>query len=350
MPHHENETEGQKVAEADVEGFRDDLGPFVVAADTTRMAMVFTNAKEPQNPIIYANQAFLDLTGWDRDEVLGEGFNSLMARGASQEALKEIDSAISGNLKEDPEVCYRRKDGSQFWASILISPVKDKDGVIVQHFASFIDLSPHKEAQANCDLLIDELNHRVKNTLATVQSIVKQGLRTATDPAIRESIESRIYALSRSHDLLSQDNWASAGLHDLIDGALEPFGVTDGRNERFTVEGANIRLPPKVALALGIAFNELATNALKYGALSNDAGTVSVTWKMESSPAGDRLMLRWREHDGPPVISPSRKGFGSQMIERGLAHELGGEVKLEYPPIGVVCTINIPAPQKPIDG
>lgn len=351
MPHSQNDGEEQKVAEADVDGFRDNLGPFVVAADETRMAMVFTDAKEPENRIVYANNAFLKLTGWNRDDVLGEGFNSLMARGASPEALKEIESAVGGHHADDPEICYRRKDGSQFWASISISPVKDKDGVIVQHFASFIDLTRHKEAQASSELLINELNHRVKNTLSTVQSIVKQGLRTATDPAVmRDSIESRIFALSRSHDILSRENWASAGLHDLIDAAMEPFSVAEGEEERFTVEGDNIRLPPKATLALGIAFHELATNAFKYGAFSKTAGTVSIAWTVEPSPVGDRLVLHWRERDGPIVEPPSRKGFGSQMIERGLAHELEGEVNLEYPPEGVECTINIPAPHGSTDG
>ncbi len=325
MQHSQNNPEEQKGAEADVAGFRDGLGPFVVAADETRMAMVFTNAREAENPVVYANQAFLDLTGWDRNEVLGESFNALMARGASPEALKEIQSAVTGRLKNDPEICYRRKDGNQFWASVLISPVKDKNGAIVQHFASFVDLTRQKAEEASCKLLIDELNHRVKNTLSTVQSIVKQALRTAVDPAvIRESIESRIFALSRSHDVLSRENWKGAGLHDLIDAALEPFAVTDGRLERFKVEGDNIRLLPKATLALGIAFHELATNAFKYGAFSNDAGTVSIAWTIEDSPAGDRLILHWRERDGPPVTPPSRRGFGSQVIERGLAHELEG--------------------------
>ncbi|MDQ3470767.1 MAG: PAS domain-containing protein [Pseudomonadota bacterium] len=346
MAHSDRPSEQQKAAEADVEGFRDDLGPFVVAADETRMAMVFTNAKEAANPIVYANQAFLELTGWDRDEVLGESFNSLMARGASPEALKKIENAVGGDHEEDPEICYRRKDGSQFWASIFITPVKDEQGKVVQHFASFVDLTRHKAEQATCKLLIDELNHRVKNTLATVQSIVKQALRTATDPAlIRESIESRVFALSRSHDILSQENWTGAGLHDLIDAALEPFAVTDGRAERFTVEGANIRLLPKATLALGIAFHELATNAFKYGAFSNNAGTVSIAWTIEPSPAGDRLILHWREKDGPEVTPPTRKGFGTQVVERGLAHELKGEVHLDYRPEGVVCTIDVPAPR-----
>ncbi len=345
MPPSDEPSEKQEAAEADVQEFRDDLGPFVVAAEATRMAMVFTNAKEAANPIVYANQAFLKLTGWSRDEVLGESFNSLMARGASVEALKEIEKAVAGSHENDPEICYRRKDGSQFWASLSVSPVKDEQGKIVQHFASLVDLTSYKAEQATCKLLIDELNHRVKNTLATVQSVVRQGLRTAADPdVIRESIESRIFALSRSHDILSRENWKGAGLHDLINASLEPFVVTDGRVERFNVEGCNLRLPPKAALALGIFFHELATNAFKYGAFSNGSGTVSVSWKIESSQSGKRLLLHWREKDGPEVTPPTRKGFGSQVIERGLAHELQGEVHVDYPHTGLVCTINIPVP------
>jgi len=346
MPNSSKSPEGQEAGEADVERFREGLGPFVVAADETRMAMVFTNARVPENPIIYANDAFLELTGWDRKEVLGKSFNSLMARGASPEALQEIETAVGGHSEIVPEICYRREDGSQFWASISISPVKDKSGSIVQHFASFIDHTAHKDEQTNCAMLIDELNHRVKNTLATVQSIVKQSTRTATDPkVIRESIESRIFALSRSHDILARENWKGAGLHDLIDAALEPFAVTDDRMERFTVEGDNIRLVPKAALALSIAFNELATNAFKYGAFSNDSGTVAITWGIAPSTAENRLILHWREQGGPPVTHPSRTGFGTQMIERGLAHELGGSVDIDYRPSGLVCTIDVPAPR-----
>jgi two-component sensor histidine kinase len=196
-------------------------------------------------------------------------------------------------------------------------------------------------------MLIDELNHRVKNTLSTVQSIVWQALRTATDPkVIRDAIESRLFALGRSHDLLIRENWNSAGLRDVVKHALEPFGVADGRAERIVIAGENIRFPPNAALALGIAFNELATNAVKYGALSNAAGSILIEWRIEPAPEGGRLILHWREKNGPSVAPPSRKGFGSRMIERGLAHELEGTVQLNYRPDGVVCTMNIPSPQR----
>jgi PAS domain S-box-containing protein len=333
----------QAEAEAEVDSFRQELGPFVVAAQATRMPMLFTNAKAPDNPIIFANDAFLSLTGYKRDEVLAKDFNSLMATGIDREKMTEIEASFANSPETDPEIHYRRKDGSEFWASVLVSPVCDEKGEIVQHFVSFVDLTKHKHDQAHCKMLIDELNHRVKNTLSTVQSIVIQALRTPASPeVVRESVETRLLALSRSHDLLSSEHWEGAGLHDLVDNALEPFRVVEGRAERFVVTGENVLLPPKTTLALAIALHELATNAVKYGAFSNEAGTILIGWKVERGPEGKRLNLRWEEHDGPPVVPPTRKGFGSWVIERGLAHELEGDVELSYSADGVVCAINVP--------
>jgi PAS domain S-box-containing protein len=351
MPDKVDKSNAQIAAEADVGSLQDDGGPFVVAAETTRMAMVFTDAKEPDNPIVFANDAFLSLTGYDREEVLGQKFNFLMAHAADADALTKIAAGFAGNSDASSEIRYRRKDGSEFWAALFISPVRDEAGEVVQYFASFFDLTAHKDEEAQSRMLIDELNHRVKNTLSTVQSIVWQALRTAIDPQmIRATIGSRLLALSRSHDLLTRENWESAGLRDVLDDSLEPFRDRDGWAERVVITGDNIRLPPGAALALGLAFNELATNAVKYGAFSNETGSVLIAWKTEPSPENGRLILRWQEKGGPPVKPPSRKGFGSRMIEHGLAHELQGTVQLDFRPDGVVCTMNIPAPQGAVDG
>ena len=189
MPEMTNKSKEQKIAEAEVESFRKDLGPFVVAAETTRMAMVFADAKEPDNPIIFANDAFLSLTGYDRDEVLGHSFNFLMARGADPKALAQVEAAFEGSTDGGSEIRYRRKDGSMFWAALFISPVWDESGEVVQHFASFVDLTRQKQEQVQSTMMINELNHRVKNTLSTVQSIVWQALRKGSDPkVIRESV------------------------------------------------------------------------------------------------------------------------------------------------------------------
>ena len=346
-----NKSTEQKKAEAEVESFREELGPFVLAAETTRMAMVFADAKAPGSPIIFANDSFLSLSGYERKEVLGERFTFLLARHADPEAVAQIRIQFEGRSEGASEILFRRKDGSEFWTALVISPVRDAKGIVVQHFASFLDLTKQKKEQAQSKMLIDELNHRVKNTLSTVQSILWQALRTTSDPkVIWDSVESRLFALSRSHDLLTRENWESAGLADVLHDALEPFIVADGRAERIAITGENIRFPPKAALALGIAFNELATNAVKYGAFSNVRGSIVIDWKIQPASEGDRLILRWQEKDGPPVAPPSRKGFGSRVIERGLALELEGTVVLDYPPAGVICTMSLPAPRVARDG
>jgi len=341
----------QKAAEAEVESFRQDLGPFVVAAETTRMAMVFTDATEPDNPIIFANDSFLSLTGYAREEVLGKSFNFILAHSADAQALARIKAEFKGLSNSGADVLYHRKDGSEFWSAVFISPVRDARGNIVQYFASFVDLTKHKENEIQSKMLIDELNHRVKNTLSTVQSIVWQTLRRSSDPkAIRQSIVSRLVALSLLLDLLTRKKWESAGLLDIVHDALEPFGVSGGRPDRIVMTGENIRFPPKAALALGIAFNELATNAVKYGALSNAAGSILIGWTMETAPAGKRLLLKWQEKDGPRVTPPVHKGFGSRVIERVLALELEGTTHLDYRPDGLVCTMDIPLPRGARDG
>ena len=161
MPGEENKSKEQKAAESEVEDFRKDLGPFVVAAETTRMPMVFTNAKVLGHPIIFANDAFLSLTGYDRKEVLGHRFSFLMARGADPKALAQVERAFEGTTDHGSENRYRRKDGSVFWAAIFISPVLDESGDVVQHFASFVDLTRQKQEQAQSTMMINELNHRV---------------------------------------------------------------------------------------------------------------------------------------------------------------------------------------------
>lgn len=333
----------QRAAEAEVDAFRRHLGPFVVAAEATRMPMVFTNAGDPRNPIIFANDSFLRLTGYRREEVLAQSFNFLMECGGDEPALRAIEASFSGSSEAPPEIQYRRKDGSEFCASIFITPVPDDHGVVAQYFISLVDLSAERLNRAKSAMFIDELNHRVKNTLATVQSIVWQAFRNAAGQNdAREAIESRLFALCRSHDLLTLEQWGGVKLHDLVETAMEPFGMPVGGSERITITGSNLRLPPNTTLALAIALHELATNAIKYGSLSSDTGSLSIAWHVAKGSGHDRLMLKWEERGGPMVAPPTRKGFGSDVLERGLAHELQGEVRLDYRPAGLVCSIDIP--------
>jgi PAS domain S-box-containing protein len=344
MPSEANKSKEQKAAESKVESFRKDLGPFVVAAETTRMAMVFTDAKESNHPLIFANDSFLSLTGYDREEVLGQSFEFLMAHPADPEALAQLEAAFAGSSEPGFDIRLRRKDGSMFWAAFFTSPIRDKTGDVVQHFASFVDLTKHKQEEDRLRFLLDELNHRTQNTLATVQAIAVQTLRGAADKEVVDAFEGRILALSKAHSLLGGKHWETVSLRGVIDQILQPFGLNDRQVARFSVDGGGIRLQPKAALTLAMVFHELATNAAKHGALSNGAaGKIEITWQVEPTPQGDRMRLRWQESGGPPVTPPGRKGFGSRLIEGGLAQELDGEVRLDYEPAGVVCQIIMPA-------
>jgi two-component sensor histidine kinase len=205
------------------------------------------------------------------------------------------------------------------------------------------DITEQRRAHERQALLMNELNHRVKNTLAAVQAIVAQGLRGAgVADEVRDGIESRLIALSRSHDLLTRERWQSASLADLVGLALEPYRSNAGQQPRYSLQGPQVRLRPNPVLALGMAFHELATNAAKYGALSMAGGHVEVSWSLVPSAPDQRLHLRWRECGGPPVQPPQRKGFGSRLLERGLAQELDGAVHLDYTPGGLVCEIEMP--------
>jgi two-component sensor histidine kinase len=197
-----------------------------------------------------------------------------------------------------------------------------------------------REFEAHQKLLLDELNHRVKNTLATVQAIAMQTLR-GEDITHRDAFLARLFALSAQHDLLTQDKWESASLKEVVWRALKPYEEKQGK--RCTVEGPDMRLPPKRALSLGLAFHELATNAAKHGALSTGTGTVEVSWNIE--PETGRLKLRWQEKDGPRVAEPKHKGFGRRLIEHGLSHELSAQIRLRFPPSGVVCEWEMPQQQ-----
>lgn len=193
--------------------------------------------------------------------------------------------------------------------------------------------------QSHLRLLINELNHRVKNTLATVQSIVTQTLRSGGAPlSTRDTLTARIVALSKAHDVLTNEQWSGANLGEIVAQAVQPFRLGLGE-ERIVIGGPKVRLEPKTAIAIALALHELATNAVKYGALSTSEGRVDFTWDLSKGRGPRELTATWREVEGPRVSPPGRGGFGTRLIERGLAADLNGEVRIAYPADGVVCTI-----------
>ena len=182
---------------------------------------------------------------------------------------------------------------------------------------------------------------RVKNTLTTVQSITSQTLRNAPSmDQASSAIESRLIALSQVHNVLTVQSWAAVGLHDIVGQAVEPY--RSSRESRIHLQGPPVQIPPRMALALAMALQELATNAVKYGALSNGDGRIRIRWTLNGESASRRLHLIWEETEGPPVRKPARRGFGKRLIERSLAEDLDGEVRIEFAPTGVVCSVDAP--------
>jgi PAS domain S-box-containing protein len=336
-------SKARRAAELGIEGFRKNLGPFVAAAETTRMPMLFTDARSVGEPILFANNSFLSLLAFGRAEVMGQEFRSLLAHGLDQEMLATVRAAFDDGTDGNPEICYRRKDGSTLWAKTYVGPVRNKRGAVEQHFVSLLDLTKHKQEEERLQLLLDELNHRTQNTLATVQSIAVQTLRGAADDAVIEGFEGRLLALARAHNLLGRDGWGTIGLRDLMEQMLQPYGLDDASAVRLSVEGEDVRLEPSAALTLALVLHELATNAAKHGALSHaDTGKVEIAWQLDATPAGQRMRLLWQESGGPPVTPSGGKGFGSRLIEGALARALDGEVRLSYGLAGVACQIDMP--------
>jgi PAS domain S-box-containing protein len=454
--------------------------PFASAVRATRMPMLITDPRRPDNPIIFVNDAFLRLTGYAREEILGQNCRFLQGPDTEPQVVAELRAAIAERRAIEIEIQNYRKDGERFWNQLFIAPVYAADGELQYFFASQLDVTLRKErlvelenevqrrvahiqrqeatlsfaldagrlgsweldldtgdlqasdtARANFGLvpgatftyehvvnsvhpadrakrdaalraalddtgdysveyriiwpngdirwldvhgrvdrdesgrtrivgvsidittrknneehmvmLVNELNHRVKNTLAMVQSIAGQTLRNSNAPqSTTDLLSTRLVALSEAHDVLTRENWSGASLHEVVQGAVRPY-VDHG--ERFRIQGPRVRLSPRAALSVAMAMHELGTNAAKYGALTSDSGTVDIVWTLLPETDGG-FEMRWEERGGPRVETPSRRGFGSRLVERSLAAELGGSVRIEYEPAGVVCTIEAREPNR----
>ena len=226
----------------------------------------------------------------------------------------------------------------RIWSSAK-APIRDGSGLVTGLVGVSVEITEQKRIERRLRLMIDELNHRVKNTLAVVLAIVIKTL-DGTDPAGRQALESRLLALSSVHDVLTGENWEGADLGQVLAVVLLPYG--GAQDPRFTITGPKLRLSPKTAQAFAMGFHELATNALKYGGMANASGTVDISW-MTTNEASPLLRLTWTEKGGPPVHRPTRSGFGSWLMTRGLPHDLAGTVNLSFDdPAGVLCVIEAP--------
>lgn len=460
--------------------------PFAAAVRTTRMPMLITDPSQPDNPIVFANDAFSRLTGYAREEIMGQNCRFLQGTGTSVDDITKVRNAIARREAIEIDLLNYRKDGTTFWNRVLISPVFDDDGKLTYFFASQFDVTPErrrlaelhdshselegqvekrvldltasenrlrfilnaasmgtwtleldnerlicsarckenfgrepnesfsyadlkaaiepedferwqsavteaianhgefqveyrirtpkgerrwievrgqhlssdgsqvrimtgitqditerKEAEEHRKLLARELNHRVKNSLATVQSIVSRSLSTANSLEEAKAIVfGRIGAMAAAQDVLTLEGWRSADLKALVYEALKPFQGADIR-----IGGPRVVLNEQAVSALSLAIYELATNASKYGALSSEAGSVTIHWEvLPGNP--QKLKFHWSEMGGPSVVPPSRKGFGTRLVEGVVSAALGGTAKINYRPAGVLYEIEAALPDE----
>ena len=257
-----------------------------------------------------------------------------------------VEEAIASRSALAVEYRVRHRDGRVTWVEIRGQAVYDADGMPLRLIGVSRDVTERKQAEERQKALVDELNHRVKNTLAAVQSIAMQTLRSAESPtAFNENLTARIGALARAHDLLADTYWDGASLAEVVGKTIDLNPNAGGRC-LIEANGPAVRLNPNAAVTLNLAFHELVTNATKHGALSVQAGRVAVAWTMTPDADAPSIEIVWRETNGPRVAPPGRRGFGSRLLERALAGELGGEVKLDFAPAGVCCTMRFPVSAK----
>jgi PAS domain S-box-containing protein len=281
------------------------------------------------------NEGARRILGWAEEEIIGRPASVFFTLEDRQRGVpqSEMQAALTKGFGSD-ERWHLKKGGTCFWASGEMMPLRDAGGA-VQGFVKILrDRTEHRQAEERQALLVQELSHRVKNTLAMVQAIAAQTFRGEVSFAeARSSFNSRLQALSKAHDVLLRGSWTQASLRTLVDSVRDVH--TSGQEVRFQINGPDVTLGARAALSFALVLHELATNAMKYGALSDQKGIVSVSWQVTGPTSAQRLHFEWVESGGPRVVTPKQRGFGSRLIEHSFSGEDGGVVELIYAPAGV---------------
>jgi PAS domain S-box-containing protein len=280
--------------------------------------------------------------GYQADEMIGQPITRIIPPELHPDEQRILARLRRGEHIDHYETVRVTRDGRLVDISLTVSPLHDKYGRVIGASKVARDITERKEAERLRRLLTEELNHRVKNTLAIVQAIATQSLRRAKSPVdFVSSFTGRVQALARAHDLLTQNKLQGADVVGLVREQVL-FGATD--DHRVSYSGPALMLDPQAAVQLALVLHELATNARKYGALSVPNGRLAVQWELRIEGERNNLVLEWKERGGPKVCTPKERGFGSTLIERTLsAHR--GEVSMRYAAAGVTCRITLPLPR-----
>jgi PAS domain S-box-containing protein len=305
-------------------------------------------ATDPNGSVLLLNKIAEQMTGWLGPEARGRPIWEVF-RVINETTRKPVDDPALKALRERAVTRFESgallitRDKRELPVEHCGAPIIGYDGSLAGAVLIFRDVTERRRTAQRQSMLVGELNHRVKNALAIVQSLVQASLRQATSKpaqAMAQTLAERLQALHRAHDLLLESQWSGASLKAMVERELEPYQREGG--PKIMIKGPDVLLPPACTSIIAMTLHELATNAVKYGALSSNSGQLGVTWK---NARGNRLLLTWEERAATPQPIPARRsggGFGMQLIDKGIRHNLGGETKLEFRPAGLYVEMNVP--------
>ncbi|MGZ8402525.1 MAG: sensor histidine kinase [Rhodoplanes sp.] len=261
------------------------------------------------------------------------------------DGMPAADVISTGKPVRDHEFILHRADGSSI-ALASADPVIGPDGAVAGVIGSLQDVTDLRRSAFQQKALLNELNHRVKNTLATVQLLAAQTIRKCGLPKdVQDDFEARLIALSHAHDHLTRGRWEPVDLHSIVEKAVEPY--RESTTEMVRICGEQIKVGAQASLTLAMIFHELANNAAKFGALSSEQGRLAVSWQVANGVCAPTLVINWEESGGPPVQEPDRLGFGSRLLQHGITRQFKGFTRLDYDPSGLRCRMEIPLPSIP---
>lgn len=307
-------------------------------------------SRDPSCKVVHANAAGRalfrtepgrDLADTPRTDAGRPGFVIYAdGRPVPTEQLPLHKAAATGRPVPDFEGEVRFADGSVTTIAGRSAPMFDRDGKVCASVAAFVDISRRAKLEAQSQLLLNELSHRVKNTVAVIQAISRQTIRPLVSERDFKSYEQRLVALANAHDFLFGKPAFTAKILDVAEMAMSP--IAGLALSRIDMHGADLRLDPQVAMTLSMILHELGTNACKYGALSQAGGRLDISWELASAGKGPLACVRWKESGGPPVRPPAKTGFGTKLLDISVKGMKGGAVKVHYEPQGLSCDITLP--------
>jgi PAS domain S-box-containing protein len=330
-----SEIHGDMPSASSGKGFSDWKELAAFAFERTRMPMVVADAVADDQPIVLANKAFLELTGYTAAEVIGRNCRILQGVGTSPVAVATIRSALFEERETTVELLNYRNDGSPFWNRVRISPIHGDDGALAYFFGSLVDITEQRRIgslEASERRLLKEVDHRVKNVLAIVESIVR--LSNADNPNLyAATIQQRVQALARVHTLLAESGWTAVSLEEVVRQQVGPFAA-----RRVTIAGPKLMLPAPVVQPLGLVIHELAVNAVRHGALLARDGQVRVEWTV----SGNQFELDWIERGASSEPFDAKKGFGSVLIAAMIEQQLRGRLERDWTGNGLELRMAVP--------